>query len=535
MAKSLYLINPRSLYPSYFGAEAFQHFGLEPAHSIADLAVTTIAAFAPEDWRVELCDEYIQPVDLDTDADFIGITGKITQGTRMLELAAEFRNRGKTVIIGGPYASLSPGRMRGHCDILVVGEFEGIAADFFADLERGDWQEEYTGTQPELSTSPLPRWDLYPNDRALSGCVQTSRGCPFECEFCDVIQYLGRKQRHKPVDQILAELDVLYDIGYREVFLADDNLTVYRKRAKEILAAVAEWNLNRPEGPMSFSTQVSIDAARDPELMDLLARAGLLNVFIGIETPNPEALKETKKRQNLKLDLHEQIEVFLDHGVAVQGGMIVGFDSDGLDIFQTQFDFAMAAPVPTFTVGALVAPEATPLHERMETGGRLVEGSETAGSPWDTNVIPNQMSREQLFDGLKWLGNQLYSPENFTQRVLNMIEALGPRRGALAGKAGAVRRQMRPVDAEAVAVVMRMVQRGDEEKAMWNTVRAAVRNKPESEEPVMRALFQYAQIRCLYEAGQFWEPRLGEAGASVPVAASPPPAVSGPLKVLQGP
>jgi radical SAM superfamily enzyme YgiQ (UPF0313 family) len=323
MPKSLYLINPRPSHPSYFGAEVFAQAGYPQAQAIADLAAVTVAALAPADWHIKICEEGVEPIDFDSDADYIGLTGKVIQGQRMVEVADAFRARGKTVLIGGPHASLSPNAVRDHCDILVIGELEAVADELFADLERADWRREYVGNKPSLDTSPLPRFELYPNDRALSGCVQTSRGCPFECEFCDVIQYLGRAQRHKTVEQILAELDALYAIGFRAIFLADDNFTVYRKRAKNILAALRDWNSRRPDGPVAFHTQVSIDAARDPEIMHLCGEAGLTRVFIGIETPNVESLKETGKRQNVGIDLVAQIEVFLAHGIAVTGGMIV--------------------------------------------------------------------------------------------------------------------------------------------------------------------------------------------------------------------
>jgi len=162
-------------------------------------------------------------------------------------------------------------------------------------------------------------WDIYPNDRALSGTLQTSRGCPFECEFCDVIQYLGRRQRHKSVAQVLRELDALYRIGYRFVFLADDNFTAYRTRAKELLVALRDWNAQQERGEVGFTTQVSIDAAKDEELLKLCAEAGLTHVFIGIETPNEDSLRETKKHQNLRINLADQVQRFLDHGIAVTG------------------------------------------------------------------------------------------------------------------------------------------------------------------------------------------------------------------------
>jgi len=521
MARSLYLINPRSEGPSYFGGESYSFWGFPAAQSIADLATATVAAFAPRDWQVEICEEYVEPVDFDHPADYVGITGKITQWSRMRQVAAEFRQRGRKVIIGGPFASLSPDVVRGHCDVLVIGELEGIAEELFADLERGTFREEYVAEdKPELDRSPLPRWDLYPNHRAAMGCVQTSRGCPFECEFCDVIQYLGRKQRHKTTRQILTELDQLYEIGYRSVFLADDNFTVYRKRAKEVLVAVRDWNRAHAEDPMTFTTQVSIDAARDAEILRLCSEAGMTWVFIGIETPNEESLKETKKRQNLGVDLGGQIQRFLDHGIQVTGGMIVGFDHDGPDIFERQYRFAMSTPVPMFSLGALVAPAATPLYDRIKASGRLVEGgSEQAASIMDTNIMPTSMSRQELLEGLRWLCNRLYRPDAFAQRTVQMIDALGPWLGPQGDREAIAERGPREIEVQGLAMLKRLIRRGPEERRMWATIWEAAGKKPGAEGMALQALAHYAQGRCLYEFGNYWEPQVAESWGAQPPAA----------------
>lgn len=513
MRKSLYLINPRSDHPSYFGAEVFEQWGFNPAQGIADLACVTVAAMAPSDWTVSVCDEFIDEVDFEVDAEFIGLTGKFNQAKRMIEIADEFRRRGKTVLIGGPFASLSPEVVRDHCDVLVVGEMEEIMDTFFQELEAGTFKKEYVTDKPDLAGSPVPRWELYPNDRTLSGCVQTSRGCPFECEFCDVIQYLGRKQRHKSVDQIVAELDVLYSHGYRLVFLADDNFTVYRKRAKEVLTALRDWNARQTDGPMAFGTQVSIDAARDPEIMRLQAEAGMIWTFIGIETPNVEALKETKKRQNVGIDLTEEIQVFLDHGIAVIGGMIVGFDNDGPDIFQRQYDFAMGSPVPIWSLGALEAPAQTPLHARLDKAGRLMDASGSADTPWHSNIIPTQMTRDQLVDGLQWLCNGLYSPEMFGQRMLQMINGMGPQLGPFATKERQMAQSSRVLDSESLNLLRRFIRQGPAERKMYLEVAEAMADKPESGPAAALMLFRYSQVRCLYEQGNFWEPHLADVAA----------------------
>lgn len=498
-AQSLYLINPRTKTPSYFGAEVFASLGMPPAQGIADLAVVTVAAIAPPHWEISVCDEFISPIDFDHPAEFIGLTGKITQAQRMVEVASEFRRRGKTVIIGGPYASLCPEEFRGRCDILLQGELESIGAKFFSDLERREWQDEYIGEKSDLSLSPTPRWDLYPTDRALSGSVQTSRGCPFECEFCDVIQYLGRKQRGKPVPQVLKELDVLYEHGFRAVFIADDNFTAFRARARELLIGLRDWNAKRPSGRVSFNTQLSIDAARDPELLCMLADAGIRNVFIGIETPNQDSLKETHKRQNVGIDIVDQVRAFVNRGVAVTGGMIVGFDHDGPDIFERQFKFAMSSPIPIFSLGALVAPVATPLYTRISNAGRLVTGASAVSSspsPWDTNIIPVRMSREELLRGVRMLCEELYTPANFGKRVLNLIEEWPAKPTVADTETNALPRR---IDSEAMTAIRKVMQQGPEERTTMNVLMRATEKKPSTRRPVVHTLFRYAQIRCMYE------------------------------------
>ena len=276
-----------------------------------------------------------------------------------------------------------------------------------------------------------------------------------------------------------------------------------------MLAALAEWN-DRQDEPLAFGTQVSIDAARDDELLELCGRAGFTWVFIGIETPNEESLRESGKRQNVGVDLGGQIQRFLDHGITVTGGMIVGFDADGTDIFERQYDFAMSVPVPIFSLGALVAPAATPLYDRMEAAGRLVGGgAEVAASPWDTNILPARMSRGELFQGLRWLSNRLYSPESFAERVVAMIDRLGPPNGPHA-KAGDPRRRVRPVDRDGFNLIRRLIRLGPAEREMWRRVQEAQERRPETSPYVLDALARYAQVRAMYEAGSFWEPELAE-------------------------
>lgn len=503
---SIYLISPAADTPTYFAGEGFKGWGLPPTTFISDLATPTLAAYAQDFFdEVRLGEELIAPIDLDADVDVVGITGKVNQAGRMFALADAFRARGKTVVLGGPYASLSPEVVREHCDVLVRGEIEEIALDLFADLAAGRAKDEYVGTKPDMSGFRLPRWDLYPNDRSLMGAVQTSRSCPFECEFCDVIEYLGRGQRFKPIPDILRELDAIHAAGYRDVLLADDNFTVNRARARELLTAIRDWNARQTDGPLGFVIQASIDVTRDESLVALCADAGIHSAFIGIETPNEASLREVKKRQNLKIDLNAELDVFLRNGITVTGGMIVGFDADGPDIFDRIGTFVDEGNVPIYTIGALVAPAQTPLRRRLATAGRLVEaGSRVTGTPWDTNIVPALMSRPELFEGLRALCNRMYAPDAFRERMLRCIDVLGRTEGQVRspGPGGVARPALR----DAHRLTRRLSRKSEaHERLCLESLRAASK-KPGAGEHVLGLLVRYAQLHYMYETCGVWYP-----------------------------
>ena len=516
MEKSIYLVNPREPGPSpYYGAEVFESWGFGLTATIADLSTTTVAALIPPDWIISICDERIHVLDLEHPASVIGITGKISQAPRMIELAREFRQRGKVVMIGGPHASVSPDELRPYADIIVTGELEDIAARIFSDLSSGTWAGNYQGGRPDLKTSPVPRWDLYPRGRFLAASVQTSRGCPFECEFCDVPQYLGRKQRWKEPDQILRELEVLYARGARMVFLSDDNFTVVRRRVRELLQRLIDWNNHRPAGRMLFSTQFSIDVARDPELLELCAAANLGWALIGIETPNEESLAETMKRQNLRIDILDEIEKVIRAGIMVTCGMIVGFDHDGPDIFQCQADFINSSPVPLVALNTLAAPPATPLNARMKREGRLLgEDRLNAGSFLETNIQPLKMTLAELDAGTRWLLNRIYDPEAFGQRVRRFVElcgirvepadVAGPHHNALSAGLHWINQ----------STMDRISQRGPAERRLVQLLTKLAMQRPDLLPQFSYIVTFYAQVRFVLDYYDLWDTTTGEVPVS---------------------
>lgn len=424
----VYLIAPKPEFNSDNAMELSSIGISKPYAYTAAAGITSIAAWFPDGTEIRLCDEIIEPVDFDDAADLIGISINVSQYEHGLEIAAEFRKRGKQVVLGGAHVSLAPHLFKDKADCLVIGEFESVAPAFMDDLCGDGLKPSYQGGKADLATQPIPRWDLYPNDRAILGVVQTSRGCPFECNFCDVIQYLGRAQRHKPSKNVIAEVQFLYDLGYRDISLSDDNFTVYRSRTKQLLVDLAAWNSAPDRETVQFVTQMSIDIARDDDMLELCNKAGMRQAFVGIESDNQESLKESGKRQNLHIDMVEQVSKIVRAGIGIRGGLMVGFDHDDLSCFERQFQFAQSMPIIGFNVASLAAPFSTPLYDDMLKAGRIVDNDDhstiVSGSSY-TNLIPAQMSRKELAEGRDWLKSAVLAPENVMVRFEHFARVLG--------------------------------------------------------------------------------------------------------------
>lgn len=395
------------------------------------LGLVTVAALCPPGWRLRLLDEAFAAVrDADlTWADLVLVSAMHVQKERVREVLLRARALGRRTLVGGPYASSQPDVLLELADHVVVGEPDEAFAGIAAALEDGSARRLYTVTaKPDVTRAPVPRFDLLDLRRYSSMAVQFSRGCPFECEFCDIITLYGRLPRTKEPRQLLAELDALYRLGWRgEVFLVDDNFIGNRRRALELAREIAAWQQARGF-PFIFYTEASIDLAQRPELVDAMVAANFSFVFVGIESPSPEALVETKKYQNLREDLLRSLRFLLSRGLWVTGGFIVGFDSDRENIFEQQVRFIDEAAVPWAMIGLLQAPPTTPLFDRMLRDGRLDVGTQAT-----TNFsLPNfrtKMPLLTLLSGYRDALARLYEPWAFYDRGFRSLWHWKPRHG----------------------------------------------------------------------------------------------------------
>lgn len=422
----IYLIQPK-FPPSYWGMEHFME-KTPFAAVFPPLGLLTLTALTPPEFHVTLSDENAgEKIDFDSDADIIGITGYIIQMKRVFEIADRFRARGKTVILGGPIANLIPELCRPHCDVLFEGEAEYTWPRFLREWQEGRASDHYHEEEKiHLPDSPAPRLDVLKGKYA-HGIVQCTRGCPFTCEFCDIIVMYGRKMRYKPVEQVLQELEAWQKRGAGQVFFADDNFVGNRAYAKELLRAIVDWNAKQ-KNPLAFYTQASVDMVRDEELLGLLRDANFISVFLGIESPRKASLAETKKMQNERLDLIDAIHKIQSYNLFISAGMIVGFDQDDESIFDEQYEFLQKAQIPIVMISVLLAVPKTPLYKRLKAEGRLLnmrgdtaDCSHYVGTAGGTNFHPLKITREELKRGQERLYQRLYAPEAFSERLLGNL------------------------------------------------------------------------------------------------------------------
>ena len=391
------------------------------------LGLLTVAAMLPAEWEKRLVDlnvTKLSPVDL-TWADYVFVSAMVVQRDSAREIINRCKQAGVKVVAGGPLFTMEHDQFP-EVDHFVLNEAELTLPPFVDDLMNGSAQQIYTTNEyPDIQNTPVPLWRLADLKHYESISIQFSRGCPFNCDFCNVTALLGHRPRLKTAAQIIAELDDLYRLGWRKgVFFVDDNFIGNKKQLKtELLPALIEWRKDKVG--MSFNTEVSINLADDPELLDLMVQAGFNTVFVGIETPNLESLVECNKNQNKGRDLVESVKVLQRAGLQVQGGFIVGFDNDSASIFQQQIDFIQKSGIVTAMVGLLQAPPGTHLYQRLKREGRLLKDISGDNMDGSTNIIP-RMGLVSLREGYRKILAQIYAPKFYTDRVITFLREYQP-------------------------------------------------------------------------------------------------------------
>ncbi len=397
--------------------------------ALPPLGLLTVAALLPPDWPVRLVDSNVRSLsgkDLAW-ADCAFLSAMVVQRESAHRLVAQCKGAGVRVVAGGPLFGSEHGQFP-DVDHFILNEAELTLPPFLADLAQGRPQRMYAAGQfADLHHAPIPRWDLLDLRRYGAMGIQFSRGCPFNCDFCNVTALLGHQVRMKTSAQILAELDALHARGWRsDVFFVDDNFIGNKTFLKEdLLPALIAWRQAHPGN--LFFTEASINLADDGPLMDLMVKAGFTKVFIGIETPDEECLAECHKVQNGKRDLVADVKRIQRAGLQVQGGFIVGFDHDRPSIFQRQIDFIQKSGIVTAMVGLLQAPAGTRLYARLKSQGRLSEESSGDNVDGTTNIIP-AMSLDTLKAGYRYILDYIYSPTPYYQRIRTFLREYRPRK-----------------------------------------------------------------------------------------------------------
>jgi len=428
-------------------------------------------------------------------ADIVFVTAMLVQKDSLRRVVARCKQRGKRVVIGGPYVTTATEIVPG-ADHIFLGEAETTLPQFVMDLERGEPQPTYQAAErPPLSVTPVPHYYLADLKRYSAMSVQYSRGCPFQCEFCDIIEIYGRIPRTKSTQQILAELDALLKAGWRgPVFIVDDNFIGNKRNVKQMLPFLADWSEKHGQ-PFSFMTEASLNLAEDDALLESMRTAGFRRVFLGIETPVEESLKEAQKGQNLRRNLLDSVKRIQSHGMEIMAGFIVGFDSDPEDIFERQIDFIRASAIPLAMVNLLSALPDTQLWRRLKSEGRLMNEASGNNSDCSLNFIP-KMNAVRLVEGYKRVMRTIYNPREYYSRSLDCL------RDVEQNGAGARGTTLRQDIATLSRVVLELGLRDSERREFWIYInRVLLRHRNEFARAVRLAAMGYhlrklAEVYC---------------------------------------
>jgi radical SAM superfamily enzyme YgiQ (UPF0313 family) len=398
--------------------------------SFPPLGLLTVAALLPKDWTKKLIDMNANQL-IDDDilwADFVFISAMSVQSESADNVIQRCIKLNAKIVAGGPLFTSSP-ELYENVNHLILNEAEITLPQFLSDFNSGTPKHKYTSEDwADITTTPLPLWDLISMNDYTSMNLQYSRGCPFDCDFCDITVLYGRRPRTKTKYQVIAELDALYFTGWRgPVFFVDDNFIGNKvKLKKEILPAITDW-MGKRNNPFYLNTEASINLADDDALLHQMAKAGFEAVFIGIESPNEESLIECHKPQNTNRDLIASVRKIQNAGLEVQGGFIVGFDNDHPKIFEELTNFIQQSGIVTAMVGLLNAPKGTNLEKRLQDEGRMIKDFTGNNTDFTINFIP-KMDSQKLLDGYKSILKTIYSPKYFYERVMRFLKDFEPKK-----------------------------------------------------------------------------------------------------------
>ena len=423
--KNILLVYPEFPKKTFWGMQYSLPFIGRKAF-LPPLGLITIAAMSPPKYQFRLVDLNCRELS-DEDlgwADMVCFSAMLPQQAPLFRAASRCKAAGKLVVFGGPFPTACPEACRSHCDVLVLNEGEMTWPAFLEDFEQGTWRDVYTHEErPDLRETPIPRFDLLNmNDYGVIP-IQFSRGCPFQCEFCDIIVLFGRKQRTKTSSQFTAELQALYDAGYRGgILVVDDNFIGNKREVENLLSDLQAWNETNRH-PFFFLTQASLNLADDKVLLKQLVDSDFKGVFLGIESPSRESLKEAGKFQNIKDSLVDSVKTIQQAGLVVHAGFIIGFDHDGEDIFDRLIAFVTQAAIPNAFVEFLFALPGTALYKRLEREGRL-EPIDTENYLESRTNIVTILPRQELLEGFRKVIETIYTPREYFKRTLEHFSRL---------------------------------------------------------------------------------------------------------------
>jgi len=391
------------------------------------LGLLTVSSLLPKHWKKRLVDTNVRQLteaDLKW-ADVAMLSGMLIHKHDLIAILARCRSRGLRTVIGGPVTS-SVQELHLHADHVVIGEAEELVAGLAADLEKGMRKPIYRASElPGLENTPLPDLDLINLRHYSAMAIQYSRGCPFKCEFCDIIEIYGRKPRTKTPAQVVAELEQIHERKWRgSVLIVDDNFIGNKKKVKELLPAITEWNC-RHGRPFTFSTEASVNLADDPELLRMMKEAGFIHVFLGIETPVEASLKETQKLQNTRRSMLDSVRRIQHSGMEVMAGFIIGFDSDPESVFDDQVKFIQESGIPLAMVGLLEALPGTQLYRRLLREGRILDDGHGNSMNSQLNFVP-KMNPKRLVEGYQSVVKHIYHPDVYYERIRRFLSEYRP-------------------------------------------------------------------------------------------------------------